>query len=146
MALRGASEARARARAIKQIFNPVAADWVDAAIPAARRIYPRRTGSLAASLRNMNVSHKKASIKGNYYGAILSTGAKPHTIEAGKTATKTRKGAKVLKFNKGGQTFFRRKVHHRGLPKRDYRERIEQEAVRKVPLAKRLYDLWNRAA
>jgi hypothetical protein len=145
MALKGAAEARARARSIKGIFKYVAQDWVDAASPAARTIYPRRTGALAASVRKKNVSQKKASIQGNYYGAILSTGAKAHTIEAGKTATKTRKGAKVLKFNKGGQTFFRRKVHHRGLPKRGYRQQVEQTAIKRVPLAKRLFDLWNRA-
>jgi len=146
VSLKGGPEARARARAIKGIFKHVAQDWVDAATPAARTIYPRRTGALAASIRKMNVSQKKASIKGNYYGAILSAGAKAHTIEAGKTATKTRKGAKVLKFNQGGQTFFRKKVHHRGLPSRDYRRRTQKTALERVPFAKRLYDLWNKAA
>jgi hypothetical protein len=138
MALKGAAEAKARARAIKQIFKPVALEWTEQATLLAKRYAPRRTGKLQSSIRRKNASQRKASIQGIYYGAILSKGSKAHDIKAKKVGT--------LKFEKGGQTFFRKKVHRRGLPPDDFARRARGEALRRVPLAQRLYDLWNRAA
>jgi hypothetical protein len=119
------------------VFKPAGREWADFTAAEAKRRVPVRTGRTRSSIRRKNASQRKASIQGIYYGAILSKGSKAHDIKAKKVGT--------LKFEKGGQTFFRKKVHRRGLPPDDFARRARGEALRRVPLAQRLYDLWNRA-
>lgn len=138
MSLHGTRDLQRRMRAIKVAFKPVGREWADGTVRLAKPQTPVITGKTRASIRVRNASMKKATVVGSFVARILDGGAKPHVIEAKKKP--------ALVFRVGGNTIFAKKVHHRGVKSRGFVTKAAEESLRRVPLAKRLVEQWNRAA
>jgi hypothetical protein len=140
VALRGSPELRRRLKAIKTVYKPAGKEWLGVAIPEARRQLARSvdTGKTMASVRKKNQSMLKVSIQGRYPVNFIDAGTKAHDIKA--------KNAETLKFNIGGQAFFRKKVHKRAVPARPFKAAVGEAAWREVDLIRDLVELWNKAA
>jgi hypothetical protein len=138
VSLQGASQLRARVKAIRLVFKDAGAKWADATVPIARGYIPVRTGKTRASVRRRNASQRLATVVGNYPVNFIDGGTAAHEIKA--------KKAQTLKFVSNGTTFFRKKVNkpqQRGQP---FKKRSADEGLRKVHVGQILIDLWNRAA
>ena len=149
MSLQGAPELRRRLQATQNVGRDSGRVWANEATRLARTYAPRRTGRGAGSM-HPTLNAKGAKVVGMYYmGAMMAKGTKPHDIPKGLTKRgKLRKGSsgKVLKFSKGGATFFRRKVHQRGDRPNDFAARAANQALARTSLRRALIDLWNKAA
>jgi hypothetical protein len=66
-------------------------------------------------------------------------------IDAGSLAHDIIAKDKVLKFDRGGQTFFRKKVHKRSIAARPFKHQSAEEGLEKIDVARELIDRWNRA-
>jgi len=140
--LKGADELRARLKAIQGVFRQTAPRWQRATVAEARRRVPVATGATRASLRAGPATSMKASVVGKYTVNFIDAGSVAHN----EPRSRRRKGRKVLKFNVGGQTIFRRKVHKRAIAARPFKEASAEAGMRKVDLLRVLIDLWNKAA
>jgi len=136
--LQGANELRARLKAIKEVWRPVARKWGKTDVELMRTKVPVRSGRLRRSFRVTSVSGKKVRVGGHFTGYFVDAGPKPHDITA--------KGRGELIFHVKGKTIFTRKVHSRGYRARPFRKRAAEEALRRNPMAQELIDLWNKAA
>jgi hypothetical protein len=140
MALRGSAELRRRLKAIKTVFKPVGRKWTEATTTEAKRRLASSvaTGKTRASVRRKNASQVKASVVGNYPVNFIDAGVKAHDI--------TPKNASTLKFEIGGQAFFRKKVHKRAIAARPFKQASGEAGLREVDILQDLIDLWNQAA
>jgi hypothetical protein len=140
MALRGSRELRARLKAIRTVFKPVAKDWTAITVDEAKRRLSTSvdTGKTRASVRRRNASQRKATVVGNYPVNFIDAGTKEHDIKPRRVS--------VLKFNVGGNTVFARKVHKRRQPARPFKRASAEAGLRKVEIIRDLIELWNRAA
>ncbi len=136
--LKGSNELRARLKAIKETWKPVARKWGKTDVAEMRTKVPVKTGRLRRSFRVTSVSGKKVRVGGHFTAYFVDAGPKPHTITA--------KGGGFLIFKAQGRTIFARKVHSRGYRARPFRQRAAEEALRKNPMASELIKLWNNAA
>ncbi len=136
--LKGANELRARLKAIKEVWKPIARNWGKTDVAEMRDHVPVRTGRLRRSFRVTPVSGKKVRVGGHFTAYFVDAGPKPHVINP-------RRGGHLI-FKEQGKTIFARKVHSRGYRARPFRKRAAVEAMRKNPQAQQLIDLWNRAA
>lgn len=156
--LQGSAELRARLRALSKATKPIGDKWAADAAKRARSYAPRRTGLLKASIHVAPARQSfrgllQARVVGMYYGgAMMQKGSKPHD-EPKSRFTKTGRvrrnwggSGKVLKFQSGGQTIFRRKVHHRGTQPNTYALRALREALGRNAGLDELIRLWNNAA
>jgi len=138
MALKGSPELRARLRAIKLTFKPAGRDWADDTVRIMKPLVPTRTGLSRASIRRRNATQRKATVVGSYILYFLDHGTKAHDERPRK--------ARALRFQRGQNTVFSRRIHKRATSGRHFRERAAREALRRNPLAKSLVDQWNSAA
>ncbi len=136
--LKGSAELKARLKAIKDVWKPIAREWGKDDVAEMRARVPVRTGRLRRSFRVTSVSGKKVRVGGNFTAYFVDAGPKPHTI--------TGKRGGFLVFKDKGHTVFARKVHSRGYRARPFRKIAAHEALKKHPMAQTLIDLWNRAA
>lgn len=136
--LKGASELRARLKALKLAFKPVGRDWADTTAQVMRSIAPAATGKGRQTIKRKNATQRRATVAAIYYMGIVDKGSKAHTITA-------RRG-KTLAFQVGGRTVFAKKVHQRGLRGRQFAIRAAREGLRRHPMAASLIAEWNRAA
>lgn len=138
MSLQGASELRARLRAIRTVFKPAGRQWADETARIAKTLVRVRTGKTRASIRRRNASQRRATVVGNYPVNFIDAGARAHDIEA--------KPGHTLKFSAGGQSLFRKKVHKGRQAPHPFKKRAAEAGLRKVDILGDLIDLWNRAA
>jgi hypothetical protein len=136
--LKGSNELRARLKAIKETWKPVARKWGKTDVEEMRAKVPVRTGRLRRSFRVTSVSGKKVRVGGHFTAYFVDAGPKEHDITA-------KRGGHLI-FKVEGRTIFARKVHSRGYRARPFRQKAAEEALRKNPMAKELIDLWNKAA
>jgi hypothetical protein len=152
MALQGADGLRRRLRAIKAVATNLEREWAGEATRIARASVPVKTGQTRASIRATNPSAGRIKVVGKYTVNFIDAGAKEHD-EPRSRYTKTgrlRRGkaagtGKVLKFQVGGQTYFRRKVHKRSQPAHPFKARSAQDALRKVDPTGEIVKRWNQA-
>lgn len=137
MSLQGASQLRARLKAIRTVFKPVGRDWADETVRLARATVPVRTGHTRASIRRKNASQKKASVQAVYTAVFVQQGTKAHTIKP--------KKARTLRFTIGRQAVFSKKVNHPRTTANPFGKRAGAKALHKADLLKDLIELWNRA-
>jgi hypothetical protein len=138
LSLKGGPQLRARLKAIKTVWKPIARKWGRADVLEMRRRVPVRTGRLRKSCRVTSVTNKKVRVGGHFTAYFVDAGPKPHTITA--------KGRGSLIFQSKGRTIFTRQVHHRGYRARPFRKASKIEAMRKTPQAAEIIKLWNDAA
>jgi hypothetical protein len=148
--LRGADGLRKRLRAISGMFRTLAPRWQHAAVEAARPRVPVRTGETRRSLRPGKISGSRATIVGKYTVNFIDAGSKAHDEPRSRlTATgrvSRRKGSgKVLKFERGGQAMFRRKVHKPRIAARPFKREAAEEGLKKSGPLQEVIRLWNRA-
>jgi hypothetical protein len=138
VSLKGSRELSARLRAIKLTFKPAGRDWADDTVRIMKPLVPTRTGLSRASIRRRNATQRKATVVGSYVLYFLDHGTKAHDEVPRK--------AKVLRFQRGQNTVFSRKVHKRATSGKHFRQRAAEEALKANPLAKSLIEQWNSAA
>ena len=138
MSLQGGPQMRARLKAIKEVFKPVARTWAKETVKAGRPMVPVDTGRLRRSFKVKSVSGKRAVVGGHYTAYFVDKGPKPHII-------KPKKGRGLVFEGRNGRVFAR-SVHHRGYRGRPFRQRMAEEGLRKTPAAQEVIDLWNKAA
>jgi hypothetical protein len=135
---KGGPELRARLKAIKTVWKPIARKWGRADVMEMRRRVPNRTGRLRRSFRVTSVTGKRVRVGGHFTAYFIDAGPKPHTITA--------KGNGDMIFRVKNKTIFTRKVHHRGYAARPFRQKAAVEAMRQTPQAAEVIKLWNDAA
>lgn len=126
--------------------------WEQETSRIARGYIPVRTGETRGSVRGSS-SGLNGKVVGKYTVNFIDAGSKAHE-EPKSRFTKTgrlRRGkaagtGKVLKFNDGGQTLFRRKVNKRAIAPRPFKRRSGEEGLAKVDFLAELVRLWNQAA
>jgi hypothetical protein len=138
MALKGSRELRARLRAIKLTFKPAGKEWADETARIAKTMVPSKTGRLRGSIRRRNATQRKATVVAHYTAYFIDKGTKAHSEKP--------KKAKALRFERGGNTIFSRKVDHPRTAARPFRERAAREGLRRRPLAGQIVKQWNDAA
>ena len=138
MSLKGGNDLRARLKAIKEVFKPVARTWAKETVKAGRPLVPVRTGRLRRSFKVKSVSGKRAVVGAHYTAYFVDAGPKPHIIKA--------KKAQGLVFQGRRGTVFAKSVDHRGYRARPFRQRMAEEGLRKTPAAQEVVNLWNKAA
>lgn len=136
--LKGSPELRRRLKAIKTVFKPVGREWADQTAAVARTLVPVASGKTRASIRRRNASQRKATVYGRYPVNFIDAGSKAHDITA--------KRGGVLKFNQGGQTIFRKKVHKQRIAARPFKKRAAEIGLERTDIIGDLIQLWNRAA
>lgn len=136
--LKGSPELRRRLKAIKTVFKPAGRDWADATTAHAKRLVRVDTGKTRDSIRRKNASQKKATVVGNYPVNFIDAGAKEHDIRP--------RTARALKFNNGGMTYFRPKVHKQRQAAHPFKAEAAKRGLEEVDIIGDLIELWNRAA
>lgn len=136
MTLQGAGEVRAALRAMKLSFKDAGREWADQTAVIARTMVPSQTGATRASIRRRNATQRMATVVGKYTVNFIDAGAKEHDITARKM--------QALRFDAGGTTFFRRKVHKRAQAARPFKQRAGEEGLRRVDVLGRALAAWNR--
>lgn len=136
--IHGSRELKARFKAIKQVFKPLARDWTDETVKLGRQRVRVVTGKTRASIRRKNASSIKASVQAGGGARFLEVGTKEHAINA--------KRVGAMKFNSNGQPVFAKKVKHPGARPQPFLRSSGADALRKMDPLKRLIDSWNRAA
>jgi len=138
MSLQGANDLRARLKAIKEVFKPVARTWAKETVKAGRPMVPVKTGRLRRSIKVKSVSGKRAVVGAHYTAYFVDAGPKPHIIKA-------KKGRGLVFQGRTGRVFTR-SVNHRGYRGRPFRQRMAEEGLKRTPAAQEVVDLWNKAA
>lgn len=135
----GIPQLRARLKAVRLAWKPVARDWAELTAEKMQHDIPVRTGKTRKSVRVGNVTQRRATVKGSYVIDFLSSGTKAHAEVPKRKTTLAWKDA-------GGQTIFARKVNqpqHRGT---HIREKAATEAFEKTDILGSVVKLWNDAA
>ena len=138
MSLQGGPQLRARLKAIKESWKPIAKAWGRDDVKEMRQRVPEKTGKLRRSFRVTSVSSKKVRVGGHYTAYFVDAGPKAHDI--------VKKGPGTLVFKGSRGTVFARKVNHRGYRARPFRQKAAEEALRKNPMAAEVIKQWNSAA
>lgn len=138
LTITGVKQLRARLRAVRQSFKPVARDWATRTVDEMRPQIPERTGKTRRSLRVGSVTTHKATVKGSYVIVFLSSGQKAHPEKPKKKS--------VMTWGQGGTTIFAKRVNHPQVRGGRFRERAATEAFDKVDVLGSVVRSWNEAA
>lgn len=139
MSLQGGRELRARLKAIREVWKPIARKWGRADVLEMRARVPVRSGRLRRSFRVTSSTGKRVRVGGHFTAYFVDAGPRPHDISPKHV------GGHLI-FKAGGRTIFARKVHSRGYRARPFRVIAAHEAMRKNPMAQTLIEEWNKAA
>ncbi len=134
--IKGGPELKARLASIVASKIDIERAWAKDAAERIRSDAPRRTGSLASSIR-ASEQRGKAVVKGNWYGVILDRGTRSYGI-APRTAGGT------LRFEYRGRTVFAKKSNRRRLRRRPFITKGAQAALQASPIAEQIIKAWNR--
>lgn len=143
MALKGATELKARLKAIrKDVFKPAGKDWADETAKIARGMVPNRNtrwskGRLHDSIRRKSATQKKAVVVAHYTAYFVDSGVKPHSL----VRRKSRPSGQA-------RTVFARAARkpHPGYRARPFRAAAAREGLRRRPVLDKVIAAWNRAA
>ena len=138
MSLQGASQFKARLKALRTAFKPYARAVGDTAVPLMRSRIPVRTGKTRNSVRVRNSTERKMTIVANFPAIFIDKGTKAHDEKP--------RRFKAIKFEGGNGPVFTKKVHHPRTAAKPFAARSMTEAVRKHPMADELIKAWNAAA
>jgi hypothetical protein len=116
----GGPALRARLAALATVPPNFAADWAEEAKDRIVATKPSSTRP-ASSRFSTKVSERRAGVYGAFWWIFVDRGTKAHDIRPRK--------AKVLRFQKAGQTIFAAKVHLRRMRRRPFITKAAQEAL-----------------
>jgi hypothetical protein len=160
--LKGAPELRRRLKAIQTITKPTTSvgglspstEWQAATARIARQMVPSRTGKTRASIRPGGVRRGNPRVVGFYTVNFIDAGSKAHVIPrqyarftpTGRISRRKRGSGKMLKFQVGGRTVFRKKVDKPSIAARPFKKEAARRGEQAVRWGEILVALWNRAA
>jgi hypothetical protein len=130
----GADDLRKRIAAVLTAPEQIQRRWATETVPILRARIPVKTGESRDSVRS---GSKPGTIVGSASINFIDAGVREHDITA-------RSG--VLKFQKGGQTFFRKKVHKPRQAPHPIKADAARDGLEKLDPANTIIDLWNRSA
>jgi len=127
--------------------------WQRATVRAAKPMIPRRTGETRDSVRPGSTRRGKATVVGKYTVNFIDAGSKAHVeprqaglTKTGRVSKRKRGSGKVLKFEMGGQTFFRRKVNKPRIVARPFKKEAGRKGIQAANWSEFIIGIWNRAA
>lgn len=132
MSLQGADDLRRRLAAIQTAPDEIRRQWASVTVPLMRAHIPIRRGTTYGSVRASEVG----TIIGNAPVNFIDAGVREHDITA---------KSGVLKFNAGGQTLFRKKVHKPRQAARPFKAAAAREGLERVDPQGTIIRLWNQA-
>jgi len=109
--------------------------WQAATVPEMQRHIPVRTGATRASVHPGAVDARSARVEGSYVTNFIEAGTREHTEEA--------RNAKVLRFQSGGHTFFRKAVTKPRVAGHPFKREAAQVGLAKADPGRVLVELWN---
>lgn len=134
--IKGADGLERRIRAMNRAAEGYPREWGGEYVRVARPQIPSRSGKTRQSVNLRSADTDSAEIEASRVAVLIDIGTLAHPIEPSQDA---------LKFHRGGQTIFARRVDHPGMRARPWRERASEEALRRHPLDETVVDAWNRA-
>jgi len=161
VSLKGGAELHKRLRAISAISAPadrgressLAARWQVNTTRIARQMVPVRTGETRRSIRPGTSRRGRTTVVGKFTVNFIDAGSKAHDeprqpglTPSGRVSRRKRGTGKVLKFQMGGATIFRKKVHKPRIAAHPFKKRAAREGLVAVNWATMIAGLWNRAA
>jgi len=155
----GAPELHRRLKAIAAIGAPghvgrtsLSSIWAEGAADAARSRVPVRTGATRGSIRPAT-RRGSPSVVGKYTVNFIDAGAKAHVeprqpglTPTGRVSRRKRGTGKILTFQVGGQTLFRKKVNKPAIAARPFKVWARDEGLRRLNWTAFVYGIWNKAA
>lgn len=138
MPLQGASQLRARMRALSTVGKPIAEEWGRGTADAAKGMVPVRTGALQRSIHPGDADSDGGTVLSNRSGIYVDRGTNRHTITPG--------NAETLAFKLGGRSVFSKRVSHPGGKPRPFAQRAAVEGMRRTSMKEKAINAWNRAA
>lgn len=157
--LQGAPELHRRLQAIAAIGAPtgpgrttLSSIWAEGAADAARSRVPVRTGATRRSIRPAT-RRGNPSVVGFYTVNFIDAGSKAHVEPRQAGLTKTGRvsrrkvgSGKLLKFQVGGKTMFRKKINKPAIAARPFKVWARDEGLRRLDWKAFVYGIWNKAA
>lgn len=131
MSLIGAGALRARLNALSRVPSLLEEEWAEATVPIMRGYIPVKTGKTRASLRPSG-----QGILGSPVVDFLDSGTRAHDEVA---------HGKALKFQVGGNTLFRKRVHKPQTRGQEFKAKAGHEGLDKVG-DDLIVRTWNGAA
>lgn len=131
MSLIGAGGLHARLSALARVPSLLEEEWAEATVPIMRGYIPRRTGATAASLRASD-----QGITGSPVVNFLDAGTQAHDEIA---------HGEALKFQTGGGTLFRKRVHKPQTRGQEFKDKAAREGLTDVG-SDLVVRTWNGAA
>lgn len=107
----GGSALRARFENLRQVPRDFTSDWADETVRRIRQTKPP-SDRPASSRFTTKANERRGGVYGAFWWIFVDRGTKAHDIVA-------RRG-KALRFEKGGQTIFARKVRHPRMKRRPF--------------------------
>lgn len=156
--LTGAKALQSRFKALATIpaatgSSSFARHWQEGTVRAAKPMIPRRTGATRESIRPGATRRGNATVVGKYTVNFIDAGSKAHVeprqaglTKTGRISKRKRGSGKVLKFEMGGQTFFRRKVNKPRIAARPFKKEAGRKGLRAADWSEFVIGIWNRAA
>jgi hypothetical protein len=135
--LKGAREAKARARAIQAAPQKVRKDWQKRAVQITKAATPSVTGKTRRSIKARHGGGDTAQVVGNAPVLFIDRGVKAHDIEPVRR--------RALKF-KGREAIFRPKAHKPRQAAKPYLKKAARLAMEAVDPEDAVIRLWNGAA
>lgn len=160
MSLQGADALRRRLRALRSApqtsgTSSLARRWQEETVRAAQPMVPiGPTGETRRSIRPGPNRHGNPTVVGKYTVNFIDAGSRAHTeprqfsmlTPTGRVSRRKRGSGKVLKFNEGGQTMFRKKVNKPAIRARPFKKAAARKGLERVNFGAFVVGLWNRAA
>lgn len=137
MAVTGATQLRARWKAIGLAFKPLGKKWADDTVHLAQARVAVRTGATRRSIRRKSATQKRAVVEARWGARFIEHATRGHDIKPHK--------ARVLRWEASG-TIFAKRVHHPGTRAQPFLEPAAKESLRKNPMRDEVLKAWNQAA
>jgi len=155
----GAPELHRRLKAIAAIGAPghvgrtsLSSIWADTAANAARSRVPVRTGTTRQSIQPA-IRRGERVVVGKYTVNFIDAGAKGHVeprqpglTPTGRVSRRKRGTGKILTFQVGGRTLFRKKVNKPAIAARPFKKWAAAEGLKLLNWKAFVYGVWNKAA
>lgn len=120
LTIKGGSALRARLTNIRAVPETFAAEWASEAADRIRATKPPSTRP-ASSRFTTKASRTRGGVYGAFWWIFIDRGTKAHDIVARKK--------KVLRFEKGGETIFAKRVHLKRMRRRPFISKAAQGAL-----------------
>lgn len=134
MPLTGVDQLVRRLQALERAPVVMGRRWQQQTVPEMQRRIPVRTGRTRQSVHPGAVTGRSAVVEGSFVTNFIEAGTKAHE--------ETAKRGKVLRFESGGHTMFRKRVFKPRVAGHPFKRTAALEGLRKAQPAPTLLDVW----